>query len=115
MFGEQRFLLRFVGHSAAHVANEMHNRVAMGNVDVELVERIAAEILETLLNLHGDVMPCQIAFEFDAVVAELVGNGRKKDHYRHEGLSLSERGEPAIFLWSATLPDPSVGSLSAGA
>ena len=54
-------LLAFVCGSAAHVAHEMHDRVAMGDVDVELVERVAAEVLEVLLYLNRDIVPTEIA------------------------------------------------------
>ena len=57
MFGHQRALLAPVCGSAAHVAHEMHDRVAMADVDVELVERVAAEILEILLYLNRDIVP----------------------------------------------------------
>ena len=50
---------------------------------VELVERVAAEILEVLLDLHRDVVPREIAVQLIAVSTELVGNSRKKDDYWH--------------------------------
>jgi hypothetical protein len=55
--------LRFISAGAAHVANQMHDRVAMGDIDVELVEHIAAEVVEVLLHLHRDIMPRQIMDE----------------------------------------------------
>ena len=63
MLGEQRLLLRAVRRCAAHVADQMHDSVAMGDVDVELVQRNAAEVLEVLLHLHRDIMPRQIMDE----------------------------------------------------
>jgi hypothetical protein len=83
IFGEQRLLLPLIRRGATHFADEMHDRVAMGDVDVELVERIAAEILEVLLHLHGDIVPRQIAAQLIPVNPELVGNSRKKDADRH--------------------------------
>jgi len=72
MFGEQRLLLPLVRRRAAHVAHQMHNSVAVGDVDVELVERIAAEVLEVLLDLHRDVLPREVAVELIPIVAEFV-------------------------------------------
>jgi hypothetical protein len=57
MFVEERLLLTQIGSRPRHVAHEVHDYVAMGDVDVELVERVIAEVLEMLLHLHGDVMP----------------------------------------------------------
>jgi hypothetical protein len=36
----------FVRRRAAHVANEVHDGVAMSDVDIELVEGVAAKIFE---------------------------------------------------------------------
>ena len=49
IFGEQRALLPLSRLGAAHVSDKMHHGVAMGDIDVELVERVAAKILEILL------------------------------------------------------------------
>jgi hypothetical protein len=38
----------------------MNHGVAMRDVDVELVERVAAEVLEVLLHLHFDIVPREI-------------------------------------------------------
>ena len=38
----------------------MHHGVAMGDIDIELVERLAAEVFEVLLYLHFDIGPCKI-------------------------------------------------------
>jgi hypothetical protein len=46
IFYVERPLLTFIREWAAHVANEMHDNVTMGDVDIEFVERVAAEILE---------------------------------------------------------------------
>ena len=77
MLGDQRSLLPFVRRSSAHVAHEMHDRVAVGDVGVELVEHIAAKVLEVLLHLHRDVMPREIMDELIPVSPELVGNGER--------------------------------------
>jgi hypothetical protein len=50
----------------------MHNRVTVLDVDIELVERVAAESLEIFLDFHLDIMPCQIGTQLIAVSAELV-------------------------------------------
>jgi hypothetical protein len=59
----------------------------MRDIDIELVERVAAECLEILLNLHLDVVPCQIGTQLVAVSAELVRNRREKDPDRHAGVT----------------------------
>src|ERR1700688_2144797 len=48
IFGEQRALLPLSRLEAAHVSDEVHHGIAMGNVDIKLVERIAAEVPEIL-------------------------------------------------------------------
>jgi hypothetical protein len=85
MFGEQPLLLPFVRHGAAHLADQMHDRVAMRDTGVELVQRIAAEVLEVFLHLHSDVLPREVMNEVIAVRAKLVGDRRKKDYDRHGG------------------------------
>ena len=52
----------------------MHYRVAMGDVDVELIERVAAKPFAVLLNFYLDIMPCQVDAQFITVEAKLVGN-----------------------------------------
>ena len=37
----------------------MHDRAAMGDIDVELVERVAAEVLEILLDGDLDIVAAQ--------------------------------------------------------
>ena len=93
IFGDQRFLLACVRCGAAHLADEMHHRIAVRDIGVELVERVAAEVLEALLDLHRDVVPRQVAFELDAVSAELVRHRRQEDADRH-ARTLFERGRP---------------------
>jgi hypothetical protein len=85
MFGEQRLLLPFIRRSAAHVANEVQDGVAMSDVDIELVEGVAAKIFEVFLHLHSDILPREVMDELIPVSPELVGNRREKDHYRHGG------------------------------
>jgi len=46
----------------------------MGDVDIELVERVAAEILEILLHLHFDIVPREVGAELVAIGAEIVGS-----------------------------------------
>jgi hypothetical protein len=93
IFGDERFLLACVGCGAAHLADEMDHRIAMRDIDIKLVERVAAEVLEALLDLHRDVVPRQVAFELDAVSAELVRHRRQKNADRH-ARRLFERGRP---------------------
>jgi hypothetical protein len=57
----------------------MHHGVAMGDVDIELVERVAAEVLEILLHLYFDVVPREVGAELVAIGAEFVGNSREKN------------------------------------
>ena len=52
VFGEQRALFAIHRISTRHAADEMNHRVVMGNIDIELIERIAAEVLKILLHLH---------------------------------------------------------------
>ena len=52
----------------------MHHRVAMGDINIQLVERVAAKPLEILLNLHRYIVPCQIMAQLVAVAAKFVGN-----------------------------------------
>jgi hypothetical protein len=96
MFGHERALLAHICGSAAHVADQMHDRVAMGDMDVKLVEGVAAEVLELLLDLNGDIVPIEIVAKLIPIGSELVGNGRKKDADRH--------GAPVRSRSGATLP-----------
>ncbi len=50
----QRLLTR---SGSSHVAGEMHHGVAIRDIDIELVERVAAKVLEVLLHLHFDIVP----------------------------------------------------------
>ena len=63
---------------------EMHHGVAMRDIDVELVERVAAEVLEVLLHLHFDIVPRQVRSQLIAIGAELIRNGREKNLRRHD-------------------------------
>ena len=56
----------------------------MGDIDIELVERVAAEVLEVLLHLHFDIVPRQVALQLIAKGAELIRNGREKNLRRHD-------------------------------
>jgi hypothetical protein len=76
----QRVLART---GAGHVAGEVHHGVAMRDIDIELVERVATEVLQVFLNLHRDTVPGQVDAQLIAVSPELVGDRRKKDAYRH--------------------------------
>jgi hypothetical protein len=41
--------------------------------------------LKSFLRLHGDILPREVVDDLIPVSPELVGNRRKKDHYRHGG------------------------------
>src|ERR1700674_686137 len=96
MFGDQGALLPLVCCRPAHVANQVNHTVAFGDVGVELVERIAAEILEVLLHLHRNVLSGEVAAELIPISSEFVGNGRKEDADRD--------GAPQLELHPATSP-----------
>ena len=96
IFGEQRALLPLSRLGAAHVSDKMHHGVAMGDIDIELVERVAAEILEILLHLHFDIVPREVGAQLVAIEAEFVGNSREKDLDRH-------RRTPAIQSSAITI------------
>jgi hypothetical protein len=83
VFVEQRLLLALARGSPGHLPDEIHYRVAVTDVGIELVERVAAERLEILLNLHLDIVPRQIETQLVAISAEFIGNRRKKDADRH--------------------------------
>jgi hypothetical protein len=55
---------------AGHAADEMHHRVAVLDIDIELVEYAAAEVLEVLLHLHFDIVPRQVRSQLIAIDAE---------------------------------------------
>ena len=81
--GAQRGLAR---GGAGHVAGEMHHGVAIGDIDVELVERAAALVLKILLHLHFDIGTREVGAQLIAIGAEFVRNGREKNlrGRRHE-------------------------------
>jgi hypothetical protein len=89
----QRMLARI---GTRHVAGEMHHGVAVRDIDIELVERVAAEVLEVLLHLLFDIVPRQVRSQLIAIGAELIRNGREKNLRRHERA-------PAIKLNTATM------------
>ena len=80
---DERPLLRGGRSGAGHVADQVNHGVAIVDVRIELIERVAAEILEIILDFHRDVVPREIAIQLFAVSKELVGNGRKEDAYWH--------------------------------
>ena len=82
IFRQQRVDVALERRRAGHVADEMHDAIAMRDIDVELVERVAAEVLEVLLHLHFDVVPREVGAELIAIGAELVGDRRQKDLHR---------------------------------
>ncbi|MGA2493178.1 MAG: hypothetical protein ABSF67_09535 [Roseiarcus sp.] len=81
-FRQQRLDVALERRRAGHVADEMHDAVAMRDIDVEFVERVAAEVDKVLLHLHFDVGPREVGAELIAIGAELVGHRREKDLHR---------------------------------
>lgn len=94
VFAKQPPLLPLARSGPSHLSHEVHHRVAMSDVDVEFVERVAAKPLEVLLNLYLDIMPCQVGAQLITVAAKLVGNCREKDTNRHVGAA--PRRKPAF-------------------
>jgi hypothetical protein len=45
MLGEQRAYISLAGRRAGHVADEMRHGVAMRDIDIKFVERVAPEVL----------------------------------------------------------------------
>jgi hypothetical protein len=78
------------------VANEMNNGVAMGDIDVELIECVAAEVLKILLHLHFHIVPRKIAAQIITIGAEFIGYSRKRNFDRHECV-------PAKLIWTRPL------------
>jgi hypothetical protein len=70
---------------AGHIADEMQHRVAMRDIDIEFVERAAAEVYEVLLHLHFDIGAREVRSQLIAIGAELIRNGREKNLGRHWG------------------------------
>ena len=71
----------------------MHDAIAMGDVDVELVQRVAAKVDEVLLHLHFDVVPREVlAQQITIAAAELVGD-RERKIFTHSGM-----GAPAALF-----------------
>ena len=79
VFAEQTLLFSLARGRPGHLPNEMHHRVTVRDIDIELVQRVAAKRLEILLNLHLDIMPCQIGTQLVAISPELVRNRREID------------------------------------
>jgi hypothetical protein len=81
--GAQRGLAR---GGPDHIAGEMHHGVATGDIDVKLVERAAALVLEVLLHLHFDIGTREVGAQLIAIGAEFIRNGREKNlrGRRHE-------------------------------
>ena len=84
IFRAQRAQCVLARIGAGHVADEMHHAVAMGDIDIKLVERVAAEVFEVLLHLHFDIVPRQVGSQLIAIGAELIRNGREKNLRRHD-------------------------------
>jgi hypothetical protein len=61
IFSEQRKQLLLARIGTGHAADEVNHGIAMVNLDVELIERFATKVLETLLHLHFDIVPREIA------------------------------------------------------
>ena len=83
VFDQQRLDLRRAGRGPRHIADQMHDGVAMADIDVQLVQRVAAKALEVLLDFDLDVVALQVAREFVAVEAKFVRDGGQEDGDRH--------------------------------
>jgi hypothetical protein len=106
IFGEQRVQLSRARIGTGHAAHEMNHGVAIGDIDVELVERVAAEVLEILLHLHFDIVPREISAELIAIDAKLVGNGREKNLHG-QGCAHNKLNEAIIsYLSPSKFPKP---------
>ena len=75
IFRAQRTQCVLARIGASHVADEMHHGVTVLDIDIELVEHAAPEILEVLLHLHFDIVPRQARSQLIAIGAELIRNG----------------------------------------
>src|SRR4051812_49495156 len=62
----------------------MDDGVAVGDVEVELVERDAAVVFEVLLDLHFDIVAGEVVAQLVAIGPELIRYGREKDPDGHE-------------------------------
>ena len=58
-----------------HLPHQMHHRIAMGDVSVELRQRVVPEPLEIFLHLYRDILPRQIAAQLFPVKKEFIGDG----------------------------------------
>jgi hypothetical protein len=68
-----------------HVADEVHDRVASLDVEVELVERDAAVVLEILLDLHLHIVAREIVAKLIAVIAKFIRHRGQENPHRHGG------------------------------
>jgi hypothetical protein len=96
VFAEQRLLFPLTRGRPSHLPHEMHDRVAMRDIDIELVECVAAKRFEIFLSFYLDIMPCQIGTQLVAIGTEFIGNRRKKDADRHARVAQNSR--PAFHI-----------------
>jgi hypothetical protein len=62
-----------------HVPNQMDNRIAGADIEIEFIECDDAVILEILLHLDLNVVAREIAPKLIAIITEFVCDGRKED------------------------------------
>jgi hypothetical protein len=46
----------------------------MRNVEIELIQRVAAEVLEVLLHHYFHIVPCELGAQRLTIVTEFIGN-----------------------------------------
>ena len=61
IFVQQRMLLPVAWRGAGHFSHEMHHCVAMTDIDIEFVERVAPEVFKILLHLHFNIVPRKVS------------------------------------------------------
>jgi len=54
-------LLPVAWRGAGHFSHEMHHCVAMTDIDIEFVERVAPEVFKILLHLHFNIVPRKVS------------------------------------------------------
>ena len=76
----------------------MHDGVATRDVDVELIERVAAELLEVLLDFDLDIVTREIMPQRVAVRPELLADRREENLHRH---ARARKKRWALVPWGA--------------
>gem|GEM_PF-6368438 len=79
---------------AGHVADEVDDGVAAGDVGVQLVERLAAGWDEVFLHLHDDVVALEVVTQRVAMAAKLGADCREEEA---DALRLGQGSETLVF------------------